>query len=131
MSDALRSQIQSLLGASQEAAAPAAAPAASPGLDYGALADALLARQGSSGPTGAPAAAPAPTLAGLLAERARVSRPPVSDAGGPGIGARYTEDTPLWQLTPADRDHIIRTRGHGFYAAKLREQLRGVRIKLR
>src|SRR5690349_15527957 len=133
MSDDLKSQIQALLGAQPAAAAPApaAAPAGS-GLDYDALAQALL-RQGGGRP--APAAQSQPTtLASLLGggvQRAP-NKFPVSDAGSPAAPSYViTEDTPLWQLSAEDRRHLIKTKGPAWYNATMRAQLKGTRVKLR
>jgi len=58
-------------------------------------------------------------------------RQPVSDAGGPAAPATYSSDLPLWQMKPEDRAHLIKVKGAGWFATTLREQLKGVRVKVR
>ncbi|HUR48203.1 MAG TPA: hypothetical protein VMY88_01550 [Acidimicrobiales bacterium] len=56
---------------------------------------------------------------------------PASDAGAPAAPVAFTEDTPLWQLKPQDRDHLRRTKGDAWYNATLRAQLKGTRVVLK
>lgn len=57
--------------------------------------------------------------------------PPASDAGSPAAPATFTEDTPLWQLKPQDREHLRRQKGDAWYNATLRSQLKGTRVVLK
>lgn len=56
---------------------------------------------------------------------------PASDAGAPAAPVAFTEDTPLWQLKPQDRDHLRRQKGDAWYNATLRSQLKGTRVVLK
>jgi hypothetical protein len=62
---------------------------------------------------------------------AAIDSAPVSDAGSPAASTTFTDDTPLWRLKPEDRDHLIRMKGHGWYADTLRKQLKGQRFTIR
>lgn len=53
---------------------------------------------------------------------------PVSDAGGPAAPTTLTEDTPLAHMKPEDRQHLIATKGLGWYAKTLRAQLKGTKV---
>lgn len=55
---------------------------------------------------------------------------PLSDIGAPPPAATWTEDTPLWRMSDADREHLIRTKGLAYYTQLLRRQARGVKVLL-
>lgn len=57
---------------------------------------------------------------------------PVSDAGSPAPASASVDDgTPLWQMKPEDRQHLIKTKGLAWYTNAMRSQLKGTRFSLR
>jgi hypothetical protein len=56
-------------------------------------------------------------------------RPPVT-GDAPGAAPKYTEDTPVWQLSPSDREALIRTKGGAWYRETVRRQLKSVNVRL-
>jgi hypothetical protein len=56
---------------------------------------------------------------------------PASNAGAPAGPSQFTEDTPLWKLSPEDRAAFIRQKGLTVYRQTLQQQLRGVRVTVR
>jgi CCR4-NOT transcriptional regulation complex NOT5 subunit len=77
-------------------------------------------------------ARPSPATAATTSRPAApTNAQPVSDAGSPAAPVTITDDTPLWQLKDEDRDFLIKKNGHGWYANKLRSQLKGTRFRLR
>ena len=63
--------------------------------------------------------------------RNTTGRPPVSDAGSPAAPPTFTDDTPLVSMKPEDRAEIIRRKGGEWYRNTLRQQMRGVRVRIR
>jgi len=56
---------------------------------------------------------------------------PVSDVPAPSAPPRFTEDTPLVQLSPEDRARLVRDKGVHWYRETLRRQAKGLRVRLR
>lgn len=56
---------------------------------------------------------------------------PVSDVGAPSDPPQFTEDTPLWKLSPEHRARLRKEKGDYWYATTLRKQAKGVRVLLR
>lgn len=52
-------------------------------------------------------------------------------AAAPAAPPKFTDDTPLWNLSDEDRARLIKEKGLGWYANTLRAQTKGVRVKLR
>lgn len=75
----------------------------------------------------APTAAPAASTAQPPARSAS----PVSDGGTPPVSKVSLEEADLRSLTESDRDHLIRTKGAGWYMRKLAEQDKGRLVRIR
>ncbi len=57
--------------------------------------------------------------------------PPANQPGPPPPSNQFHEDTPLWRLSDTDRAALVQKIGNHRYRDKLKEQMRGVRVKIR
>lgn len=57
--------------------------------------------------------------------------PPASNLGSPASPTVPTEDTPLWRLSEADRNALLKQKGGKWFREKYYADLRGTRVKVR
>jgi hypothetical protein len=58
-------------------------------------------------------------------------RPPVTAGGSPAASTTVTEDTPLFEMTNADRQRLIRDKGMNWYMRRLERDAKGRRFRIR
>lgn len=76
------------------------------------------------------AAPPATAAAATTTPPAPVAATPVTDRGAPASPKLQLEEANLLTLSDADRKALLRQKGIRWYTTRLREQLRGVRVKV-
>lgn len=57
--------------------------------------------------------------------------PPVSNLGGPANPTATTEDTPLWRMSEADRNQLLKQKGYVWFRQKYYSDLRTATVKVR